>query len=113
MPDTRGLAPRYDQKPFDTAAAREGFVLLASKDGTGGSIQVHQDVALWMTRLGEGDERAHALAPGRHAWLHVARGSLTLDGHALGEGDGAAVSEEAGVHLVGRGGAEVLLFDLA
>ena len=33
MPDTRGLAPRYDQKPFDTAAARGGFVLLASKEG--------------------------------------------------------------------------------
>ena len=57
VPDTRGLAPRYDQRPFDAAAAREGFVLLASKDGRDGSIQVQQDVALWMTRLGEGDER--------------------------------------------------------
>jgi redox-sensitive bicupin YhaK (pirin superfamily) len=66
-----------------------------------------------MTRLGEGDERAHALAPGRCAWVHVARGSATLNGHALGEGDGAALSEEAGVSLVGRGDAEVLLFDLA
>jgi redox-sensitive bicupin YhaK (pirin superfamily) len=70
-------------------------------------------VALWMARLGEGDERAHALAPGRHAWVHVARGAVALDGHALEEGDGAAVSEEAGVRLVARGDAEVLLFDLA
>jgi hypothetical protein len=113
MPDTRGLAPRYDQKPFDADAARKGLVLLASRDGRDGSIQVHQDVALWMTRLAEGEERAHVLALGRHAWLHVARGSVTLDGHALGEGDGAAVSEEAALHLVGRGDAEVLLFDLA
>jgi hypothetical protein len=111
VPDTRGLAPRYDQKPFDTAAAREGFLLLASKDGRD-SVQVQQDVTLWMTRLGEGDERKRALAPGRHAWLHVARGAVTLNGHALEEGDGAAVSEEASVHLVGRGDAEVLLFDL-
>jgi redox-sensitive bicupin YhaK (pirin superfamily) len=73
---------------------------------------VRQDVALWMTRLGEGDERAHALAPGRHAWLHIARGAVTLGGHALEEGDGAAFSEETGVRLVGRGDAEVLLFDL-
>lgn len=113
VPDTRGLAPRYDQKTFDADAARRGFVLLASKDGREGSIPVHQDVALWMTRLGAGDERAHALAPGRHAWVHVARGAVKLDGHALDEGDGAAVSEEAGVHLMGRGDAEVLLFDLA
>ena len=66
-----------------------------------------------MTRLAEGDERTHVLAPGRHAWVHVARGAVALDGQALDEGDGAAVSEEAGVRLVGRGDAEVLLFDLS
>jgi len=113
VPDTRGLAPRYDQKVFDAEAASRGFVLLASKDGKGSSIAVHQDVALWMTRLGEGEERQHALAAGRHAWVHVARGSVALDGRSLVEGDGAAVSEEADIHLAGRGEAEVLLFDLA
>ncbi len=113
VPDTRGLAPRYDQKAFDAAAAGNGLVLLASKDGRDGSIQVHQDVALWVTRLGEGGERTHALAAGRDAWVHVARGAATLNGHELEEGDGAAFSDEAQVHLVGRGDAEVLLFDLA
>jgi redox-sensitive bicupin YhaK (pirin superfamily) len=113
LPDTRGLAPRYDQKAFDADAARRGFVPLASKEGRDGSIQVSQDVALWMTRLAEGDERAHALASGRQAWVQVARGSVALDGHSLDEGDGAAVSGEAGVRLVGRGDAEILLFDLA
>ena len=112
VPDTRGLAPRYDQKAFDGAAARAGFVLLASKDGQDGSIQVQQDVALWMTRLGEAEERTHQLDPGRHAWLHVARGAVTLNGHALEAGDGASLSEETRAHLLGRGDAEVLLFDL-
>jgi redox-sensitive bicupin YhaK (pirin superfamily) len=113
VPDTRGLAPRYDQKTFDESAARKGFVLLASKDGRDGSIQVHQDVALWMTRLGAGDERTLALASGRHAWVHVARGSAGLGGRPLEAGDGAAVSDDAAVQLVGRADAEVLLFDLA
>lgn len=113
VPDTRGLAPRYDQKAFDAEAARRGLVLLASKDGRDGSIQVQQDVTLWMTRLGAGDERVHALAPGRHAWVHVARGAVTLNGRELDEGDGVAVSDEADLKLVGRGDAEVLLFDLA
>jgi quercetin 2,3-dioxygenase len=113
VPDARGLAPRYDQKVFDAAAARKAFVLLASRDGRDGSIQVQQDATLWMTRLGEGEERAHALAPGRHAWLHVARGSVALDGTLLETGDGAAVSEQESMRLVGRGDAEVLLFDLA
>jgi redox-sensitive bicupin YhaK (pirin superfamily) len=113
VPDARGLAPRYDQRTFDAEAAGRGFVLLASKGGRDGSIPVHQDVALWMTRLPDGEERAHALAAGRHAWLHVARGAVTLNGHALEEGDGAALSDEAGAQLEGRGSAEVLLFDLA
>ena len=113
VPDTRGLPPRYDQRTFDADAAGRGFVLLASKDGRDGSIQIQQDVALWMTRLRAGEERAHALPASRHAWLHVARGAVTLDGRALGEGDGVALSEEAGVRLEGRADAEVLLFDLA
>jgi redox-sensitive bicupin YhaK (pirin superfamily) len=113
VPDARGLAPRYDQKPFDADAARRGFVPLASREGLDGSIPIHQDVTLSMTRLAEGDERARALAAGRHAWVHVARGAVTMNGHALREGDGAALSEEAEVRLLGRGDAEVLLFDLA
>jgi len=113
VPDARGLAPRYDQKVFGVEPGGRGFVLLASRDARDGSIQVQQDVALWMTRLRSGDERTHALAPGRHAWAHVARGTVMLNDHALGEGDGAAVSDEPGVRLVGRGDAEVLLFDLA
>ena len=58
-------------------------------------------------------ERAHALAAGRHAWLHLARGAVALNGHALEEGDGAALSDEASAQIEGRGDAEVLLFDLA
>jgi redox-sensitive bicupin YhaK (pirin superfamily) len=112
VPDTTGLRPGYGQQPFDAEAARRGFVMLASKDGRAGSIQVQQDVSLLVARLGEGEEREHALAPGRHAWLHVARGSVGLGGHDLGEGDGAAASGETTVRLVGRGDAEVLLFDL-
>jgi len=113
VPDARGLAPSYDQRAFDVEAARRGFVELASGAPTNGSIRVHQDVTLWMTRLGEGSERVHPVAPGRHAWVHVAKGPVTLNGRALGEGDSAALSGEPEVRLVGRGDAEVLVFDLA
>jgi redox-sensitive bicupin YhaK (pirin superfamily) len=113
VPGASGLAPRYDQKAFDAQAARERFVVLASNDGRDGSIPVHQDVSLWMARLAGGDERAHALAPERHAWVHVARGTVALNGLELGEGDGAALTDEPRVRLVGRSDAEVLLFDLA
>jgi redox-sensitive bicupin YhaK (pirin superfamily) len=113
VPDTQGLPPRYDQRPFDAAAAQQGFVVLASKDGRDGVIQVQQDVELLMTRLGAGERREHRLRPGRHAWLHVALGAIKTAGHELHEGDGLAASDEAMLTLEGASDAEVLLFDLA
>jgi hypothetical protein len=113
VPDTRGLAPTYGQKPFDPEAARKGFVLLASKDGREGSLRVHQDVDLQVTKLAEGERRSHALAPGRHAWVQMSRGAASVNGHPLKAGDGAALSDEAAVELLGSAEAEVLLFDLA
>ena len=113
LPASRGLAPAYGQKSFDRAAARRGFVLLASRDGREGSLRLHQDAELWMTELATGERRELALGPGRHAWVHVARGEAVLNGTALAEGDGAALTGEAAVVLEGRGGAEVLVFDLA
>jgi redox-sensitive bicupin YhaK (pirin superfamily) len=113
IPDRRGLPPRYDQKPFEQEAARHGFVLLASRDGRNGSIQVQQDLELEVTRLASGDRRSRPLGEKRHAWVQVARGSVTLNGAELGEGDGAAVGDERRLDFEGASDAEVLLFDLA
>ena len=113
VPDANGLKPSFDQRPFDRDAASRGFVLLASRDGREGSLQVHQDVDLWVTQLGVGESRELRLRPGRHAWLQVARGWLSLNGKQLGEGAGAAVSGENRLVLLAQEPAEVLVFDLA
>lgn len=113
VPDERGLAPAYGERKIDPAAAQRGFVLLASPDGREESLHIHQDVDVWLARPGQGEARTFALRPGRHAWVHLAQGSATLNGSPLREGDGAAVSEEKALTLVGGEGAEVLIFDLA
>jgi quercetin 2,3-dioxygenase len=113
VPDTRGLKPGYGQRSFDRDQARRGFVLLASRDGREDSLQVQQDVDLWVTLLEAGEERRLALRPGRHGWVHLARGQASVNGQALREGDGAALSGEDAVALAGQGSAEVLVFDLA
>jgi hypothetical protein len=113
VPDARGLKPAYGQVAFDRDLARRAFVLLASKDGRDGSIQVHQDVELRVGLIGSGEGRELPLRPGRSAWVHVARGSVSLNGTVLGEGDGAAVSEEERLSFAGGQDAEVLVFDLA
>ncbi|MFI5184112.1 MAG: pirin family protein [Vicinamibacteria bacterium] len=113
IPDARGLKPAYDQRTFDASAAREGFALLASKDGRDDSIQVHQDVDLFVARLAAGAARARPLAQGRHAWVHVARGKATVNRLEVREGDGLAMTDEKEVRLAGQDDAEVLVFDLA
>jgi quercetin 2,3-dioxygenase len=112
VPDTTGLRPTYGQRSFDGAQARRGFVLLASRDGREGSLQVQQDVALWVTLLDAGVERTLPLRPGRQAWVHLARGAASVNGTALQEGDGAAISGEGSLALAGDPEAEVLVFDL-
>ena len=86
---------------------------LVSGDGVDGSMTIHQDVRLY-AGLFDGDESATLeLAPGRRAWVHVARGSLTVNGVALAAGDAVAISDETRVALSGGDNAEVLVFDLA
>jgi redox-sensitive bicupin YhaK (pirin superfamily) len=113
VPDTRGLAPAYGQRAFDRERARTGFVLLASKDAREGSLGVHQDLDLWLTLLGPDQRRELRLRPGRHAWVHVARGAAAVNGTTLREGDGAALSDEPSLSLLGVEPSEVLVFDLA
>src|SRR6202162_5407481 len=57
VPDTRGLRPAYGQQAFDRELAKRAFVLLASKDARDRSLQVQQDVNVWMTLLADGDRR--------------------------------------------------------
>jgi redox-sensitive bicupin YhaK (pirin superfamily) len=111
-PAKAGIAPGYEQKTFGDADKRGRLRLVASPDGAEGSVTIHQDARVYATVLGPGQSVTHTLAPGRHAWLHVARGALTLDGHRLSQGDGAAIAQEASITLAGDAEAEALLFDL-
>jgi redox-sensitive bicupin YhaK (pirin superfamily) len=113
LPEREGLPPSYEQKHFPVAERSGALRLVASPDGRAGSVRVHQNVALYAGLLGEGHALTHALAPGRHAWVQLARGRCELNGVALEAGDGAAVSEERELRIARAKDAEVLLFDLA
>jgi len=113
FPEKQGLKPRYDQKTFSEAEKRGKLRLLASPDGREGSVKIRQNNELYASVLAKGERVKHELQPERHAYVQVARGSLTLNGRKLDEGDGAAISGEGTVKLTGEKDAEVLLFDLA
>jgi redox-sensitive bicupin YhaK (pirin superfamily) len=112
-PERRGLTPGYEQKAFPEANRRGQWRLVASQSGRDGSMTIHQDAELFATILEAGETARQTLRPGRHGWLQVARGAVTLNGRALVAGDGAAISEESAVTVKATEAAELLLFDLA
>ena len=113
LPDRRGHEPGYEQKVFPEADKRGKLRLIASPDGTDGSVTIHQDAKLYVSLLQPGQEVKHDLGSGRYAWLQVAKGAVELNGQSLKQGDGAAVSNEQRLIVKGTKDAEVLLFDLA
>jgi quercetin 2,3-dioxygenase len=113
FPEEQGLKPAYGQKNFSEEEKRGKLRLLVSPDGRDGSLKIRQGNELYATLLGKGEAVRHELKSDRHAYVQVARGSVTLNGKQLAEGDGAAISAEKTVELTGVHDAEVLLFDLA
>jgi redox-sensitive bicupin YhaK (pirin superfamily) len=113
LPERDGLQPGYAQQSFSLEALSHGFRLVAGKGGRDGSVPLHADAELYAARLVPGQSAGQPLAPGRDAWLQVARGSVTVQGLQFAAGDGAAISgEEHVTATAGEAGAEVLLFDL-
>ena len=113
IPEKAGIKPSYEQKAFPAPERRGKLRLVASRDGKEGSVTIHQDAAVYAGLLEKGERVTYEPRPGRHAWVHVARGEIELNGKKLGEGDGAAVTDEKRLDLAATGSAEVLLFDLA
>jgi redox-sensitive bicupin YhaK (pirin superfamily) len=115
QPATLGSASSYEQIRFDPKEKQGKFKQLAGPHGGQGVARINQDAQVFTAELAKGEELSYSLRPGRHAWLHVIRGEVKLNGTVLHGGDAAAVSDEAGLALTGANAdpSEVLLFDLA
>ena len=111
-PAVTGIAPGYEEKHFDAASKRGRLRLIASGDGRDGSVTVHQDAAVYAALLDGAERATHALAPGRKAYVQVARGAVSVNGRALNAGDAVKLSGEPAIALANGTAAEVLLFDL-
>jgi len=108
-PNVPGIEPGYQQKRFET---RQGLQLIASPDAREGSLLIHQDACLSELRLHAGQSVSHSLQPGRTFYLHVVSGSISLNGEALSEGDGAMVKTVDAPEFAGHEDSEALVFDL-
>ena len=112
-PREKGITPGYEQKRFADAEKRGRLRLIASENGADGSVTIHADASLY-AGLFDGDEAATLpLNPARKAYVHVARGTLAVNGRKLHKGDAALLADESSLTLNDGNDAEVLVFDLA
>ena len=112
-PDVTGIPPSYEQKAFADAEKRGALRLVASRDGTQGSVTVHADASLY-AGLFDGSESARLpLNPARKSYVHLVRGALEVNGQKLAAGDAALITGESQLELAHGMDAEVLVFDLA
>lgn len=112
QPEVRGIAPGYEEKHFTTESKTGRLRLIASRDGSEGSVTIHQDARIYASIMEAGHALTHPLAPARLAYVHVIRGSVDVNGVTLKGGDAAKLSAETAVTLAGADDAELLLFDL-
>jgi redox-sensitive bicupin YhaK (pirin superfamily) len=112
-PSVTGIPPSYEQKHFDAASKRGRLRLVASPEGREGSVTIHQDAFVYAALLDGADRAVHSLQPNRRAYVHVARGRLTVNGRPLEVGDAAKAVDTDEIVLEKGKDAEVLLFDLA
>jgi redox-sensitive bicupin YhaK (pirin superfamily) len=113
LPERAGIEPGYEQQHYPESERRGQLRLIASHDGDTGSVRVHQDARVYASLLQSGESLQYTPAPGRHCYVHVARGELALNGDSLVAGDAAAIADEPVLLLSAPGMAEFLLFDLA
>ena len=111
-PDRRGIPPSYEEKRFDDASKRGQWRLIASGDARDGSVRIHQDAEVFVTRLEAGDTLARDLDASRRGYLHVIRGDVRANGHVLRAGDALKLERESKLVLDEARAADVLFFDL-
>ncbi len=112
LPGSKGIEPSYEQKRFPGEEKQNRLQLVASPDAADGSLLIQQDARVYLATLDAGTKITKALDAGRHVWLQVLRGSLSLNGSDLQTSDGAAVSKEETLEISATNDAEILLFDL-
>ncbi|MDB4942201.1 MAG: hypothetical protein JWP97_1735 [Labilithrix sp.] len=113
QPDKSGYAPGYEERRFSPEEKRGKLRVVATQDGREGTISVHQDVSIYAGLFDKGEQTTFEVPAGRHAWLHVAKGSVTVNGELLNAGDAVAVAAPGRLEIAGAAAAEVLVFDLS
>lgn len=112
MPDTLGIEPSYAQKSFENDFGCSDLILVASKQGRGGSLTLHQDADIYAAHAVDDGEKVQKTFRHRKVWVQVIKGGVSVDGIELAPGDGAGISEVDAFKLKWTKNSEFLVLDL-
>jgi quercetin 2,3-dioxygenase len=111
-PSERGIAPGYEERRFEPETQRGRLRLIASPDGSEGSVTVHQDARLYAALLDGSESVQFEQRAGRRTYVHVVRGAANVNGQPLAAGDAMKLEGGQPVRVDQARDAEILLFDL-
>lgn len=112
LPNETGISPGYEEKIFADAEKRGRLRLIASPDGAEGSVTIHADARMSAALIDNDEYIKKSLSADRSYYIHIARGSASLNGTPLAPGDAAMLTGEENLVLDQGQDAEVLLFEL-
>lgn len=112
-PNQHGIVPSYEQRACPGAGQSGRLHLIASPEGGDGAVTLHADARIYAGRFEGQQSETVGLNPDRKAYLHVARGQISVNDWVLEAGDAVLIADESALTLSGGHRADVLLFDLA
>jgi quercetin 2,3-dioxygenase len=113
QPNQLGIPPSYEEKNFSESDKRGKLRVVASPDSRDGSVKIHADATVYAGLFDGAEAASVQIAFGRRAYVHVARGSVSVNGQTLGAGDALRLTDVTNIHVANGKNAEVLIFDLA
>lgn len=106
------IKPSYEQKVIPEQEKQGKLYLIASEQGrNSGATTIHADANVYASILDDEQSLTYEPPAGRHTWIQVARGKLSVNGQLLEAGDGTAIGDEGLLALKGEG-VEIIIFDL-
>ena len=111
VPREGGGTPGWGTRKFPKGERSAKWAVFASATGEEDSLPIKQDAKVMGATLRAGDTLEYEVKAGRHGYLVLAAGSVSLNGHVLKARDGAAITGAETLTLKGVEDAEIVFVD--
>ena len=113
QPTTHGGPPSWGAKPFPKGERSGRFVTLASGHAEDDALPIRSDARVMGATIRPGERISLTLDPKRFAYLVSASGAIEIGGVRVEARDGAAITGETNIEIVGIEDAELILVETA